>query len=110
MRGVFGRCAQHRVTKWASEINVAIRWESLKFHSKALPDFHGALLFFLLEGTVPKRHINWQQFHPDAIPDTTADPKRQRRNERKAPVADKVTGLATTYLCGTPFFFLRWIG
>ena len=89
------------VTKWAGEIKVALRWESLKFHSQVLLDFHGAPLFFLREGTVPKRHINWRQFHLDAIPDTAADPKRQRHDERmhcKATVAEQLKGLATTYL------------
>ena len=81
------------VTKWAGEINVATRWEPLKVKSKMLP-----LLFFLREGTVPKRHINCRQFHPHAIPDAAADPKGQRCNERKATVAEQVKRLATTYV------------
>ena len=85
------------VTNWAGEINVASRWEPPKYHSKALVEFHGTLLFFLREGTVPRRHINWQQYRPNAVPDKSSNPKRQRRNERKATLAEQVKTLVHTY-------------
>ena len=53
-------------------------------------EFHGTLLFFLQEGILPQRHINSRQYCLDAVLDKSFDPKRQRRNERKATVVEQV--------------------
>ena len=52
---------------------MAIRWEPLQHHSKALLEFHGALLFFLREGTDTKRHINWRPYNPNIMPNNSTD-------------------------------------
>ena len=90
---------------------MATRWGPLKQHSKALVEFHGTLLFLLQEGTSPQRHIKWRQYRPSAIPDMSSDPKQQRREERKAAVAEQVKALVHTYLWEEwqTFFFSRWV-
>ena len=49
---------EHFVTKRAGDIKVPARWEPLQYHSKALLDIHGTLIFFLREGTIPQRYFN----------------------------------------------------
>ena len=69
-------------------ISVAIRWEPWQHHSVARLDFHGALLFFLLEGIVPQQHIYWRQYNPNIMPDKSTDVKRQRREAHKVSVIE----------------------
>ena len=67
----------HFVGKWAGEISVTNRWEPLQPHNKAVLEYHGALLFFLREGTVPRQQINWRQYKPNMILGTSSDAKKQ---------------------------------
>ena len=79
---------------------MATRGGPLKHHSKA---FSWNPPLFLTRGG--NATPTWRQHCPGTVPDTSSDPKRQRREERKATVAEEVKALVHTSGRGGILFF-----
>ena len=71
----------------------------MKGHCGGVQKFFNSLLHFIQEGTFTAVHINWRTRRVHAAPSTLHNnPKQQKRNERKATVAQQVIAIQRVYL------------
>ena len=87
------------VERWLQELKTLLVWQPLKAHHASIQKFFNSLMHFFQEGTFKTVHINWRtrRVH-DVQPPLHDNPKQQRRNERKATMAQQVMAIQQVYL------------
>ena len=87
------------VHRWLQELKTLLMWQPLKAHHTSVQKFFNSLMHFIQEGTFKTVHINWRtrRVH-DVQPPLHDNPKQQKRNERKATMAQQVMAIQQVYL------------
>ena len=87
------------VHRWLQELKTLLTWEPLKGHGGGVQKFINSLMHFTQEGGFKAMHINWRTRRVHDAPSTLHNnPKQQKRNERKATMAQQVIAIQQVYL------------
>ena len=87
------------VSKWLGELRGLLLWDPLKALRPSKQNIFSSLMHYSQEGTFPPKHINWRLRAQCPSTDSLAqNPKKQKRDERKASVAQQVISIQQMYL------------
>ena len=94
-----GPTFEQYVQRWLQELKTLLVWQPLKAHQTGIQKFFNSLMHYIQEGTFKTVHINWRtrRVH-DVQPPLHDNPKQQKRNERKATMAQQVMAIQQVYL------------
>ena len=87
------------VHRWPQELKALLTWHPLQAQHAGVQKFFNSLMHFIQEGTFKAVHINWRTRRVHAAqPPLHDNPKQQKRNERKATMAQQVIAIQQVYL------------